>query len=69
MLYICITKCREAQRGAGTGLGQMLYICITKRVDGRDAEQELVSTVSRARRGTGTGIVVTFLGAKKRPLN
>ena len=38
---------------------------ITKHVSGRDAEQELVSTVSRARRGTGTGISDLFTGQKK----
>ena len=52
------------------GTIQYVIDSITKHVSGRDAEQELVSTVSRARRGTGTGTGISdlFTGQKK-PLN
>jgi len=50
------------------GTIQYVIDSITKRVSERDAEQELVSTASRARRGAGTGISDLFTGQKK-PLN
>jgi len=48
------------------GTIQYVIDSITKRVDGRDAEQELVSTASRARRDAKQELVsATFLQAKK----